>query len=204
MLKNYPAASNDFADFQTRVDEELHGAGRNADGTQMGVVDRSLSINKENQKGGSHFDAETFPKVVAREKTGSNVAWNTSGSQHTGVHKAQSSVASQLYQAHGQLPQYDGAADSLSSGGAPASSDRASDKVGDAKAKVKLAGWLSSVSPSLYEPGRRLLVSERRHREAIDKLFQAIRKVEREEIANYKAKFVVKDSQLARSFQSEP
>ncbi|KAI9874961.1 MAG: hypothetical protein M1830_009081 [Pleopsidium flavum] len=190
MLKNprYSAPGNDFADFQTRVDEELRKAGRNADGTPNSHASLSSSANKENQKSGYHFNPERFRQMMARDKGPTYNATHPNGPQDTRIHKGQSSVASPLYQARGQLPQYDGAADSLSTGAA-ASSDRASDQANHAKAKAGSAVVVPTVPPFLYEPSRRFPVSERLHQQAINGFFKSVRDEEREEIAKYQAQF---------------
>lgn len=192
MLKNprYSAAGNDFAEFQTRVDEELRKAGRNADGTPMGHASHSDSAQKENQKSGSHFHPEHFRKMMARENERTDDARNPTGPQEVRIHKAHSSTASPLYQARGHLPQYDGAADSLSCGAA-ASSDRASDQADHAKTKAGSAVLVTTVTPSLYEPSRRLPISERLHHEAVGSFFKTIREEELEEIAKYRAQFAL-------------
>ncbi len=194
MLKDvrYPNG-NAFTNYSTRVDEELRRSGRDADGNPIGYMASSGFLDKENRKEVSQFDAEQFNKVTARERK-RTASTRKQRAHH--LHKAGPSVAAQFYEVQGHLPQYDGAADSLSSG-VGSSNDRASDQPNSVPSKTKspISLKVDSTVPSKYVAsypsqnglGRPALNAV--HFAKVNGFFDTIREEEREEIAKYKARF---------------
>ncbi len=184
---------NDFANFAGRVDEELRKGGRYEDGTPKGHAAASGFLDKENRKSLSQSDTEEFNKVMARER---ERAANMQNQDASRLHKAGASVAAQYYQARGHLPQYDGAADSLSSG-VGSSHDHSSNQPKSATSKTESLVSLKvdstvpakHVAPSSTQATLRKSALDSLHFARVNEFFDTIREEERQEIAKYKARY---------------
>lgn len=106
----------------------------------------------------------------------SNVASNVGMRQIQQVHKAPSSIAAPVYQAHGYLPQYDGAANSLNSGNSTVGPHH------QPQSRALLGGGVSVAGP----PTGRMEHFPTGHYDAGPHFFRNPREQEREEMARHK------------------
>lgn len=98
----YSVTTGDHAPASDRVDRRGYGSGK--------------TTRKENQDVQAQANAAVRGEDKIKLGRPSSVTWNVGMRQNHPVHKAPSSIAAPVYQAHGYLPQYDGAANSLNWG----------------------------------------------------------------------------------------
>ena len=142
-------------------------------GVSDGVVQPA---KKENQNGQIQGNAAVRGEDKTKQGRPSSVAPNAGMWQNHQVHKAPSSIAAPVYQAHGYLPQYDGAANSLNGGASAVSPHHRAPSRALLGGGVSIAGLpvgrMDRFPTGQYDTG--------------DRFFRTLREQEREDMATHK------------------
>lgn len=131
---------------------------------------------KENQNVQSQINAAVRGEDKIKQARPSNVASSVGMWQNHQVHKAPSSIAAPVYQAHGYLPQYDGAANSLHWGESTVGPHRRP------PSRALHGGGVSVAGP----PIGRLEHFPTGHYDAGNHFFRNLREQQREDMARHK------------------
>lgn len=171
-------------------------------GQQVGgaIMGTGVPADKENQKRRSRGNNSQSHKATSKQGgvAGAPVyhhhhqGGHHHGGQDPRFHQAGPSVTTRLH-ALGHLPQYDGAAESLSSAagkGVERTYQLTNGVIGESAKHVQPAPAVRNTQPVFQQPSRRLGAPEgMQHFRAVDRFFTTIRDDEQEEISRYNARY---------------
>ena len=147
-----------------------------SDGVYHGGYGSGKTAQKENQNVQTQPNATVRGEDKTKQGGSSSAASNVGGWPNHQVHKAPSSIAAPVYQAHGYLPPYDGAANSLNWGDSTIGPHRRP------ASRALLGGGVSVAGPPIGRMDR----FPTGHYDGGNHFFRDLRQEEREDLARHK------------------